>query len=331
MRRRLTRRQRKKQRKIIIITSLSLLCILTVGYAAFQTNLNITAKANILEKPFKINELKSKVTTSGDGLYKDTYENDRYIYRGTNPDNYITFNNELWRIVSIEQDNTLKIRKNESIGSHAYDKDNSRYQANTYCGHDNNKIHGCNVWGSKTTMMDSNGNKITELMPLSGTTKLTLPDKEASLNTYLNEEYYNNLSEEDKSKIITHRWNVGQVLLTTYQTLSTDITQEKQNTWDGKVALINASDYIKSSTNNECKGVYFSRTSSLPCKDSYLASSNWTITNGYNQHSVWNIVASSSLGHSFADSETDIYPAVYLNKDILLTGKGTQTNPYNIK
>ncbi len=41
------RRRRRKQRKIIIISSLTLLFIMTVGYAAFQTNISITAKGNV--------------------------------------------------------------------------------------------------------------------------------------------------------------------------------------------------------------------------------------------------------------------------------------------
>ena len=72
---------------------------MTVGYAAFQTNINITAKGNILEKGITINDLKKLTVTSGDGLYKDTYETGRYVYKGANPNNYITFNNELWRII----------------------------------------------------------------------------------------------------------------------------------------------------------------------------------------------------------------------------------------
>ena len=42
--------RRKKQKRIIIIASLSLILFLYVGYAAFSTNLNITAKGNIKEK-----------------------------------------------------------------------------------------------------------------------------------------------------------------------------------------------------------------------------------------------------------------------------------------
>ena len=40
-------RKKKKQRKIIILSMICLLCIMTAGYAAFQTNLNISAKGNI--------------------------------------------------------------------------------------------------------------------------------------------------------------------------------------------------------------------------------------------------------------------------------------------
>lgn len=71
--------RRKKQKKIIIITSLSLLLFLCVGYAAFQTNLSIIAKGNIKQK--KGYEILQELcnTETGDGLYKDIYENNRCI------------------------------------------------------------------------------------------------------------------------------------------------------------------------------------------------------------------------------------------------------------
>ncbi len=75
--RKIKRMRRNKQKKIILITSITLLLFLTIGYAAFQTNLNITAKANI-----KTIDITDKVVTSGDGLYEDQYEDGRYIYRG---------------------------------------------------------------------------------------------------------------------------------------------------------------------------------------------------------------------------------------------------------
>ena len=47
---------------------------------------------------------KEPIVTSGDGLYEDEYEEGRYFYKGADPNNYVTFNNEQagWRIMSIE-------------------------------------------------------------------------------------------------------------------------------------------------------------------------------------------------------------------------------------
>ena len=70
-------------------------------------------------------DLKELVVTEGDGLYKDEYEDGKYTYKGVNPNNYITFNNETWRIISVENDGAIKIMRNESIGDMAFDSGNS--------------------------------------------------------------------------------------------------------------------------------------------------------------------------------------------------------------
>ena len=63
------------------------------------------------------------IVTSGDGLYEDEYEDGRYFYKGANPNNYVTFNNEQagWRIVSIEPDGTIKIMRTASIEGKKWD------------------------------------------------------------------------------------------------------------------------------------------------------------------------------------------------------------------
>ena len=67
------------------------------------------------------------IVTSGDGLYEDEYEDGKYTYKGANPNNYITFNDEKagWRIVSINSDGTIKIMRSVSIGKIAWDTSNS--------------------------------------------------------------------------------------------------------------------------------------------------------------------------------------------------------------
>ena len=82
---------------------------------------------------------KVDIVTSGDGLYKDEYEEGRYFYKGANPNNYVTFNNEMagWRIISIESDKTIKIMRIASIGEIKWDEGGSNNWAgpatlNTY-------------------------------------------------------------------------------------------------------------------------------------------------------------------------------------------------------
>ena len=124
---------RKKQKKILIIGSLSLLLFLCVGYAAFSTSLNLKAKGNIKELSGAKVLRKKCNTESGDGLYKDIYEDDKCIFKGTNPNNYITFNDDEagWRILSIESDNTIKIIKSSSIGNIQWNTSNANFE-NSY-------------------------------------------------------------------------------------------------------------------------------------------------------------------------------------------------------
>lgn len=69
--RRYRTRRRKNSRKIIIISSICLLFVMTAGYAAFSTNLNITAKGNILEKSRVI---QSWEQTSVEDFHSDYYK-----------------------------------------------------------------------------------------------------------------------------------------------------------------------------------------------------------------------------------------------------------------
>ena len=60
-----------------------------------------------------------------DGLYADEYESGKYIYKGANPNNYITFNNETWRILSVEADGRIKIVRDKLLSRRAFDSTDS--------------------------------------------------------------------------------------------------------------------------------------------------------------------------------------------------------------
>ena len=53
--------------------------------------------------------LEIAIVKQNGGLYLSTPN--RYVYKGINPNNYLKFNNELWRIISFEPDGTIKISK----------------------------------------------------------------------------------------------------------------------------------------------------------------------------------------------------------------------------
>lgn len=81
------KKHNKNQRKILIISTVSLIFVMTVGYAAFSTNLNINAKGNIIKQTAAQKLRKICDTKDGDGLYIDVYEENRCVYRGSNPNN----------------------------------------------------------------------------------------------------------------------------------------------------------------------------------------------------------------------------------------------------
>jgi len=76
-----------------------------------------------------IGGLEISLVNYGDGLYEK--EKGLYVYKGTNPDNYFYFNDELWRIMYINN-NSIKIIRNSSIGDMAFDEsDNNDWEVSS--------------------------------------------------------------------------------------------------------------------------------------------------------------------------------------------------------
>ena len=317
------KRRKNKQIKLITITSLSLLFLLTVGYAAFSTNINITAKANISKHTYTIEQLKNKYcnTTSGDGLYKDTYENNRCIYKGTNPNNYINFNDEIYRIVAIETDNTVKIIKNKEVVSNMnYDTvDNNRYTVSGYCQH----TQGCSWWASQTTTYNSL-KQSTSKIEVNGTNYM-LPTNEAIANQYLNSTgtyktggFYNTLSINNKNLIQKYWFNIG---IVGNGEITEILNQESKYQWQGNIGMLNVSDYLKSiiNENTYLNNIYRWYWLINP----YVGDSNI-------QTSVIGGIRQTGVVYYGAGSQVGFVPVLHLKSTIILEGSGTNINPYTI-
>ena len=236
---------------------------------------------------------KVPIVSTGDGLYKDEYEDGRYFYKGKNVNNYINFNNETWRIVSIESDKTIKIMRNVVLSDRAWDSLD---------------IVGNNNWA-----------------------------RPADLNTYLNGTYYNSLNSPAQSQIFSKDWSIGAVDYND-TSLSNSINDEKSKTWNGKVALVTASEYIRSNSNQRSCGNINQLWNSTTCKNTtWMCSYDdwwWTLSPLASESDrVFIIVGSvGKIGNHSAGTEFPIRPTVYLSSEVQITGgDGSQSNPYTIK
>ena len=302
-----------------------------------NTTSNITVTLNYeqatgatppVETETAADQLKDLVTTTGDGLYADTYEEGRYIYKGANPNNYITFSGETWRIISVESDNTIKIMRNESIGNMAFDSqdlrdDTSNGAGGTYCA---NSSYGCNAWAISENF--SNGTYTGTVL------------KDAELNTYLNEEYLPTLSDSDK--VVSHNYSIGAVTFDNND-LADQINDENGTTWNSKVGLITASEYLRANTNTaQCETFSLNNDNYSTCHSTnwmYGAVPSggymWTIS-PHASHTgiVFNVDGDDFPGNLFSSSASSSYigvvPVLYLSSDITLQGEGTLDNPYRI-
>ena len=235
----------------------------------------------------------TKKTTTGEqilekvDLEKDEYEC-RYFFKGANPNNYITFNNETWRILSVECDGTIKIVKNEIISDEYWDSSNSTNWA-----------------------------------------------KPATLNIYLNGSYLTGiLNQTAQGQIALKDFSIGAVT-DNNNDLTSQINDENRNTWNGKVALITASEYLRTNSNQSSCGTlrqYNSNYSS--CKNTtwmYINDVWWTLSsNSTYSHLIHSIYSEGYFGPSDPDYNKDaVRPSVYLSSEVQITGgDGSQSNPY---
>ena len=328
-------KRRKNYIKYILIITICVFSCMGIGYSYLQETLSI--HMSLSKKGMDITD---DVVTAGDGLYEDKYDAGRYIYRGNEPDNYIWFNEELWRIIAKETDGTYKIIKDEIFSEQVpFDEANHRLtENNTYCTMPN---YGCGVFA-----------KIDGIFQIpDGTYKGTVTE-DSTMYEYLNETYYKKMTSDAKNQIQFHTYNIGPVqkLMDETDSIRKNIEGEKMYSWTGNVGLINVSDTLKASLNASCVSVTAAveNKSRTICDQNYLfhidvLKGYWTI-NAFAvntedlSYGVWSIYRDEVVTRPIYDHAQDldknsyIRPVVFLKSTIqFLAGDGTKENPYQIK
>lgn len=333
------RRKMKRQKQIIIISSLCLLLCLCVGYAAFNTQISLKAKGNVKDNSIDITD---NIVTEGDGLYEDKYEEGRYVYKGANPNNYIKLGDDIYRIIAIETDNSIKVMKNESVTQMQWDNIQTCPSSLAY----NNSVKYYKD-GSFSVDNIIYTEPFDSILQQYGCNKWERP---SSLNSYLNNDFYQTLSSDVTNSIMTHTFDIGAIDGTE---LSELIKGEKSKQWEGKIGLITYTDLLRSNSNMSegCQNEYSLNSYIRACENfhdtTYIPEGAWTITSegasGVRHTSMYFIInfSSSAYGEqrcAISSGEcgeiilslNDVYPVMYLNSSII-SGSGTEIDPYIVK
>ena len=273
--------------------------------------------------------------------------NIRYI--GANPNNYVRFNNELWRIIGVfnniddgsgTKETRIKLIRDESIGKYSWDNKPSGTGSST-------SSSGSNDW------TDSTLKEVLNNGPYWNRTSGNCPSWSNGATTSCDFST-NGLTEEAKRMISDAVWNLGG---TAYFTSSsnglashwysyerdTTVYSGRPTEWTGKIGLMYPSDYGYatsggSTTNREtCLNTAIfnwnsSSVSECPNNDWLYNSSNaqWTLT-PYASYSytAFYVISRGNVGSGNTHHPHGVSPALYLNSNVKISGgSGTESNPF---
>ena len=283
-------------------------------------------------------------TDGTNNIFKETHTFDdnttytEYRYEGTDTEvnNYVWFNNELWRIIGAfpggtpttsdtslgnrapSTNNTVKIIRNDVIGSFAWDKDNT------------------NNW--TTAELNSNILNNLYLNSTSGTCNFSSTDVTKPCD-------FTKIGLKNVLDYIeTATWNLGGSVASNAETMyktergTTVKTSGTPIVTTAKVGLMYASDYGYSVKNSSCNH-------SSKSLEHYVATacggSAWMLKNGYewtlsprSSHANFVFSVSYLANVAYIYDATDGFgarPVLYLNSNVYyLSGTGTITDPFQI-
>jgi len=287
----------------------------------------------------------------GEGLKIDNTSDQNIRYYGSDPNNYVSFNNELWRIIGVFGNN-VKLVRSESLGSLSWDSSDST----------TNNGNGINQWGESTY---EDGSLY----------------EGADLQVYLNKMYYggdttvtcyssyNNqtitcptgtIEETSKSLIDNHIWNTGATeynmrtdTLAFYQAERGSVngkicssgkmcndTVTRTTTWTGYIGLPYGTDWAYASSESVCETNMQTKDDSnvYICKNNnWMQRNTWAwylspVGNLSYAFNAWSVSDGGGAGSNSAASSYAVAPSIYLKSNVLIeSGNGTSSNPYTLK
>ena len=292
----------------------------------------------------------ASLATTSDEIVSDNTKDNNLRYIGSNPNNYVTFNNELWRIIGVfnniddgsgTKETRIKLIRDESIGNYSWDNKPSGTGSS-------DSEYGSNDW------TDSTLKEVLNNGPYWNRTSGDCPSGSNGATTSCDFST-NGLTEEAKSMIGDAVWNLGGSSTDNNVTASMFYERERGTTvysgrpteWTGKIGLMYPSDYGYatsggSTTNREtCLNTVLddwnsSSNNYLDCKNNdwlYNSSNAQRTLTPYASYS-FNVFIVYSYGYVYyniAYLTNGVSPALYLNSNVKISGgSGTEESPYTL-
>ncbi len=279
----------------------------------------------------------------GEGLKIDNTPDQNIRYYGSDPNNYVSFNNELWRIIGVFGDNVKLVRK-DSLGELSWDSSESSV----------NNGWGVNEWSQSALKNYLNAMYYggTSVTCYNGKSK-----KEVTCPT-------GTIEETSKSLIDYHTWNTGapnfnNLYNSTTKSLDTvefykaergtkngkictsgtycNDTVTRTTEWTGYIALPYVTDWAYASSEDDCN-TKMDKSSTYKCKNNnWMQRSTiaWYLSpnaRGSDAGFAWYVSGDGYASYGYAAYSYAVAPSIYLKSNVLIeSGNGTSSNPYILK
>ncbi len=269
-----------------------------------------------------------------------------YRYIGSEPNNYIYFNDELWRIIGVftvddgtgKEEERLKIMSNTGIYGVSFDNTgeygnsdfvNSSLNHLLNEGHENEEIGGSLYWNRASGICYNGINNATSTCDF--TTVGLLDDAKKMIDNSV--WYLGGVADIYVTPIEFYNYERGNL---TYN-------NERQISWTGKVGLIYPSDYGfatsggANTSREECYNNYLYSWAS-DCYNNnwiYKIESNMKVTITASSEFVNRIFHVNNAGYlttTYPYYSDTVFPTVYLKQKIIITnGNGSLSDPYQLE
>ena len=298
-------------------------------------------------KTYIENLYNNEVLRNVNNLKKDNTPDENIRYYGSNPNNYVRFNNELWRIIGVFGNN-VKLVRSEKLGDLSWDSSESSI----------NGGGGVNEWSQADLKNYLN------TMYYGGTTVTCYSSYDNQTTTCPT----NILDNNAKTLIDYHTWNTGapnynELYNSTTESFDTvefykaergtvngkictsgdycNDTVNRTITWTGYIGLPYITDWVYASSESDCN-TKIDQSSPYKCKNNnwmhYGSTGNdvtWYLSpkaSASHASVVWFVNGDGFAGGSDASGALAFFPAIYLKSNILIeSGTGTSSNPYILK